>query len=119
MRPRFEVIRADGVARSPLDPITAAPTSKSVLPVDSHDPLVHCSDWISKRRASLARSTTWTVASPGFPTIPAVRYPEPKEMSPMTVRWKPLMILSGLFVIIALVGVIAMAYTLVPRRAAD
>src|SRR3954454_23266466 len=49
----------------------------------------------------------------------AVRYHEPKEMSPMTVRWKPLMILSGLFVIIALVGVIAMAYTLVPRGAAE
>ena len=37
----------------------------------------------------------------------------------MTVRWKPLLILSGLFVVIAIVGVIAMAYTLVPRGSAD
>ena len=35
----------------------------------------------------------------------------------MTVRWKPLLILSGLFFVVALVGVIAMAYTLVPRSA--
>jgi predicted Zn-dependent protease len=37
----------------------------------------------------------------------------------MTVRWKPLLILSGLFLVIALVGLAAMAYTLVPRGAAD
>src|SRR3954451_24802334 len=67
----------------------------------------------------MARSTTWTVARPGSPTTPAVRYHEPKEMSPMTVRWKPLLILTGLFVVIAVVGVIAMAYTLVPRGSAD
>jgi tetratricopeptide (TPR) repeat protein len=33
----------------------------------------------------------------------------------MTVRWKPLLILSGLFVVVALVGVIAITMTLVPR----
>jgi tetratricopeptide (TPR) repeat protein len=33
----------------------------------------------------------------------------------MTVRWKPLLILSGLFLLVAVVGVIAMAWTLVPR----
>jgi tetratricopeptide (TPR) repeat protein len=37
----------------------------------------------------------------------------------MTVRWKPLLVLSGLFLVIAVVGVIAMAYTLVPRGADD
>ncbi|WP_165219292.1 tetratricopeptide repeat protein [Aquisphaera insulae] len=36
----------------------------------------------------------------------------------MTVRWKPLLILSGLFFLVAVVGVIAMAWTLVPRSAA-
>jgi predicted Zn-dependent protease len=40
-------------------------------------------------------------------------------MSPMTVRWKPMLILTGLFVMIAVAGVLAMAYTLVPRGAAD
>ncbi len=33
----------------------------------------------------------------------------------MTVRWKPLLILSGLFVAVALVGVVAITVTLVPR----
>ena len=35
----------------------------------------------------------------------------------MTVRWKPLLILSGMFFVVAVVGVIAMASTLVPRSA--
>ena len=35
----------------------------------------------------------------------------------MTVRWKPLLILSGLFFVVAVLGVIAMAWTLVPRSA--
>jgi tetratricopeptide (TPR) repeat protein len=35
----------------------------------------------------------------------------------MTVRWKPLLILSGMFFVVAVVGVIAMAWTLVPRSA--
>ena len=33
----------------------------------------------------------------------------------MTVRWKPLLVLSGVFAAIAVVGVIAMAFTLAPR----
>ncbi len=33
----------------------------------------------------------------------------------MTVRWKPLLILSGLFLAVALVGVVAITLTLVPR----
>ena len=33
----------------------------------------------------------------------------------MTVRWKPLLILSGLFLAVALVGVVAITVTLVPR----
>ena len=33
----------------------------------------------------------------------------------MTVRWKPLLILSGLFVAVGLVGVVAITVTLVPR----
>ena len=33
----------------------------------------------------------------------------------MTVRWKPLLFLSGLFVVVALVGVAAIVMTLVPR----
>ena len=37
----------------------------------------------------------------------------------MTVRWKPLLILSGLFLVIAVVGVVAIAWSLVPRSAAD
>ena len=37
----------------------------------------------------------------------------------MTVRWKPLLLLSGLFVVIAVVGLAAMAYTLIPRGAKD
>ena len=37
----------------------------------------------------------------------------------MTVRWKPLLILSGLFLFIAVVGLGAMTYTLVPRGSAD
>src|SRR5271165_5991841 len=35
----------------------------------------------------------------------------------MTVRWKPLLILSGVFSVVAVVGVIAMAWSLVPRSA--
>ncbi len=35
----------------------------------------------------------------------------------MTVRWKPLFILSGLFFVVAVLGVIAMAWTLVPKSA--
>ena len=35
----------------------------------------------------------------------------------MTVRWKPLMILSGLFLVVALVGVVAITVTLMPRSA--
>ena len=34
----------------------------------------------------------------------------------MTVRWKPLLVLSGLFVVIALVGIVAITSTLMPRR---
>lgn len=37
----------------------------------------------------------------------------------MIVRWKPLLILSGLFALIAVAGVVAMAYVLVPRGSAD
>ena len=33
----------------------------------------------------------------------------------MTVRWKPLLIMSGLFLVVAVVGVIAMALTWAPR----
>src|SRR5208337_1662324 len=35
----------------------------------------------------------------------------------MTVRWKPLLVLSGVFSVVAVVGVIAMAWSLVPRSA--
>ena len=37
----------------------------------------------------------------------------------MTVRWKPLLILSGLFLVIAVVGVIAIVSTLMPRGAGE
>ncbi len=33
----------------------------------------------------------------------------------MTVRWKPLLVLSGLFLVVALVGVVAITLSLVPR----
>ncbi len=36
----------------------------------------------------------------------------------MTVRWKPLFVLSGLFVAVALIGVVAITVTLVPRSSA-
>src|SRR5262245_17318539 len=35
----------------------------------------------------------------------------------MTVRWKPLMILSGLFLVVALVGVIAITVAMLPKSA--
>lgn len=37
----------------------------------------------------------------------------------MTVRWKPLLVLSGLFLVIAVVGVVTIAYTLIPRSSKD
>lgn len=37
----------------------------------------------------------------------------------MTVRWKPLLVLSGLFAAIAILGFAAIAWTLIPRRAGD
>ena len=46
-----------------------------------------------------------------------IEAPEPKEYRPMTVRWKPLLIMSGLFLAVALVGVVAITVTLVPRSA--
>lgn len=70
-------------------------------------------------RVSQARIPTGTVEDVGRPWDAAVRCHEPKEKSPMTVRWKPLLILSGLFVVIAVVGVITMAYTLIPRGSGD
>jgi cellulose synthase operon protein C len=39
---------------------------------------------------------------------------ELKEYRPMTVRWKPLLFLSGLFLAVALVGVVAITLTLAP-----
>src|SRR4051794_18836049 len=40
-------------------------------------------------------------------------------MSPMTVRWKPLMVLSGLFLVFAVAGLLAIAFALVPRNSAE
>ena len=37
----------------------------------------------------------------------------------MTVRWKPLVFLSGVFLIVGLIGVVAIVLTLVPRSAQD
>jgi predicted Zn-dependent protease len=37
----------------------------------------------------------------------------------MTVRWKPLIVLSGLFLIIAVLGLMAITFELVPSRASD
>lgn len=37
----------------------------------------------------------------------------------MTVRWKPLLVLSGLFVVIALLGIAAIAATLMPKRSSS
>ena len=36
----------------------------------------------------------------------------------MTVRWKPLLILSGVFAFIAVVGVVAITYAIKPRGSA-
>src|SRR4051794_1490435 len=55
----------------------------------------------------------------GTPQDVAVRHHELKEMSPMTVRWKPLLVLSGLFLIIAVIGVVAIVFTLVPRGSSN
>jgi predicted Zn-dependent protease len=59
------------------------------------------------------------VVRSGTPHDNAVQHHEPEEMSPMTVRWKPLLVLSGLFVMIAVLGFIAIAFTMVPRGAGD
>ena len=37
----------------------------------------------------------------------------------MTVRWKPLLVLSGLFLIIAVIGVVTIMFTLVPGGSRD
>ena len=37
----------------------------------------------------------------------------------MTVRWKPLVFLSGVFLIVGLIGVVAIILTLVPRSTQD
>ena len=37
----------------------------------------------------------------------------------MTVRWKPLLFLSGVFLVVGLIGVVAIVRTLVPRSAQD
>ena len=37
----------------------------------------------------------------------------------MTVRWKPLVFLSGVFLIVGLIGVVAIMLTLVPRSSQD
>ncbi len=37
----------------------------------------------------------------------------------MTVRWKPLVFLSGVFLIVGLIGVVAIVFTLVPRSTQD
>src|SRR4051794_18075774 len=55
----------------------------------------------------------------GDPGVIAERYHEPKEKRPMTVRWKPLLILSGLFLVTAVLGVIAMVYSMAPGGAGD
>src|SRR4051794_32799793 len=40
-------------------------------------------------------------------------------MSPMTVRWKPLIVLSGLFLLTGLMGLLAIVYALMPGRSED
>lgn len=37
----------------------------------------------------------------------------------MTVRWKPLIVLSGLFLVVAVMGLFAITYVLMPGRAED
>src|SRR5207248_1157777 len=71
------------------------------------------------RRASMVRTPDLEGRASGSRQDVAVRHHEPKEMSPMTVRWKPLLVLSGLFLIIAVIGVVAIVFTLVPRGSAD
>ena len=71
-----------------------------------------------QHRTPMDRAATGKVAGAGELPRRAVRRLEPKEYCPMTVRWKPLLILSGLFVVVALVGVIAITMTLVPRSSA-
>ena len=61
------------------------------------------------------RKATRMVAVADWLTDREVRCLEPKESRPMTVRWKPLVILSGLFLLVALIGVVAITLTLVPR----
>ena len=62
-------------------------------------------------RASRDGSAAWEQPPLG------ARQLEPKEQSPMTVRWKPLLVLTGLFFVVAIVGLIAMTATLIPRSA--
>ena len=45
--------------------------------------------------------------------------PRGKEKSPMTVRWKPLIVLSGLFLVIAVVGLLVVTLDLVPADSGE
>ena len=63
----------------------------------------------------MIRIATRMVAAADWLPDRAVRCLEPKENRAMTVRWKPLVILSGLFLAVALIGVVAITLTLVPR----
>src|SRR5579864_1408115 len=57
----------------------------------------------------------WKIGTAEAPARHVRPGPEPKEMSPMNVRWKPLMILSGLLLAVAMIGVMGMAILLSPR----
>jgi tetratricopeptide (TPR) repeat protein len=59
-----------------------------------------------------------TARGAGVSAERALQRDEPKEMRPMTVRWKPLLVLSGLFLMVALVGVIAITLAMMPRSSA-
>ena len=70
-----------------------------------------------QRREPMVRRQAGMAAGPRNTPRCAARQLEPKEKRPMTVRWKPLLILSGLFFVVAVIGVVAMVWTMGPRSA--
>src|SRR4051812_6139683 len=64
-----------------------------------------------QHRTSMVHAGTGMVSGAADLPRRAVRRLEPKENRPMTVRWKPLLILSGLFLVVALIGVVAIILT--------
>ena len=107
--------------------VPSAPKSHTTSAGISRSRLASCLRPLFGRRSS-SDCPTPRVACPrrdsdgrcrgSLPSRCAVRCLEPKEYRPMTVRWKPLVFLSGVFLIVGLIGVVAITLTLVPALVA-